>query len=143
MVWVIVAAAIVVLALGAYLALGHYGEMPEVVTDRQKPHIPDRGFDQDFLDQLWLPKVSPGYDSTQVDEFLAEAVIEPPTERPLFDVVSYGYDMQAVDVVIDRVWGDVVSLASEGFVDSIPEAKTAVGIDPSSAEVPSQLEDAE
>ena len=38
-----------------------------------------------------------------MDRFVAAAEREPPLGLPQFDVVAGGYDMQAVDVVINRI----------------------------------------
>lgn len=106
MVWGIVAVAVIVLALGAWAGAGHLGEMPEPVNDRPKPHIPDGPVDRAFVEHLRIPRVGVGYSPTQVDAYLAGFVAGPLTGEELeqsFDVVSGGYDMQAVDAVLERV----------------------------------------
>lgn len=106
MVWAIVAVAIIVLALGAWAGAGHLGEMPEPVTDRPKPHIPVGPVDRAFLDEMRIPRVGVGYSPAQVDAYLAGFVSDEPDRASLeqvFDVVRGGYDMQAIDLVLERM----------------------------------------
>ena len=103
MIWVFGAVFMVVLALAAWAGTGRLGEMPEPVNDRPKAFIPDLPFGEKFMRQLRLPTVSVGYEQAQVDQFVAEAERQPPPGPPQFDVVAGGYDMQAVDVVINRI----------------------------------------
>lgn len=106
MVWGIVVVAVIVLALGAWAGAGHLGEMPEPVNDRPKPHIPEGPVDRAFLDQARIPRVGVGYSPSQVDAYLAGFLAGPLTGEELeqsFDVVPGGYDMQAVDAVLERV----------------------------------------
>ncbi len=104
MVWAIVVVAIGVLGVGAWAGTGRLGEMPDAVTDRPKAHVPDGPVDEVFLEHLSLPGAGTGYRRSQVDALLAAHVsgedIKPGTR---FDVVRKGYDMQAVDAVIDRI----------------------------------------
>ncbi len=78
--------------------------MPGPVTDRPKAHIPEGPVDEQFVEGLSLPTAGTGYRRSQVDALLAAHVagagIEPGTR---FDVVRKGYDMQAVDAVIERM----------------------------------------
>ncbi len=104
MVWAIVVVAIGILGVGAWAGTGRLGEMPDAVIDRPKAHVPDGPVDEVFLANLSLPTAGTGYRRSQVDALLAAHVfgagIEPGTR---FDVVRKGYDMQAVDAVIDRI----------------------------------------
>lgn len=107
MVWVIVVVAVLLLALAAWVGTGKLGEMPEVVNDRPKGRIPEGGVDAEFLEGLKLPLASTGYDPAQVDTYLDELVAGTavPTSEVRFRTVRRGYDMQAVDAVLDRVPG--------------------------------------
>ena len=107
MVWVIVVVAVLLLALAAWVGTGKLGEMPEVVNDRPKGRIPEGGVDAEFLEGLKLPLASTGYDPAQVDTYLDELVAGTavPTSEVRFTTVRRGYDMQAVDAVLDRVPG--------------------------------------
>ena len=107
MIWVFGAVFMVVLALAAWAGTGRLGEMPEPVDDRPKAFIPDLLFGEEFVKQLRLPTVSVGYERAQVDRFVAEAERQPPPGPPQFDVVVGGYDMQAVDAVINRIAEDL------------------------------------
>lgn len=104
MVWAIVVVAIAVLGVAAWAGTGRLGEMPETVSDRPKAHIPDGPVDASFLTALSIPTVSTGYRTSQVDAHLDAYVAgdaEPSAAR--FDVVRRGYDMQAVDAVLERM----------------------------------------
>ncbi len=104
MVWAIVVVAIVVLGLAAWAGTGRLGEMPEAVTDRPKAHIPDGPVDEVFLENLSLPTVATGYRRAQVDAFLSSQISDAEPELSVrFDVTRRGYDMQAVDEVIERL----------------------------------------
>ena len=106
MVWVIVAAAIVVLGLGAWAGTGRLGSMPPVERDRPRPVIPAGPVDQAFLDDLRIPLARHGYQTAAVDEYLDQVVAGVPAESPAevrFPVVRNGYDMQAADLVLDRL----------------------------------------
>ena len=104
MVWAIVVVAIGILGVAAWAGTGRLGEMPGAVIDRPKAHLPDGPVDELFLANLSLPTAGTGYRCSQVDAVLAAHVsgadIEPGTR---FDVVRKGYDMQAVDAVIERI----------------------------------------
>lgn len=103
MVWAIVVVAIAVLGVAAWAGTGKLGEMPGAVTDRPKPHIPDGPVDDDFLETLVLPGAVTGYSRPQVDAVLAaHAAGEDADPGTRFRVVRGGYDMQAVDSVIER-----------------------------------------
>lgn len=107
MVWAIVVVAIAVLGVAAWAGTGRLGEMPETVTDRPKAHIPDGPVDQDFLESVSLPVASTGYRRSQVDDVLAGHVAGVALETDhRFDVVRRGYDMQAVDMILDRMRPD-------------------------------------
>ncbi len=118
MVWAIVVVAIGVLGVAAWAGTGRLGEMPGPVTDRPKAHVPARPVDEGFLSELSLPIVTTGYRRSQVDELFTSlasgADVEPGTR---FDVVRHGYDMQAVDAVIERISAHEHSDYSSG-VDS-------------------------
>ena len=104
MVWAIVVVAIAVLGVAAWAGTGRLGEMPETVTDRPKAHIPDGPVDQEFLASVSLPVASTGYRRSQVDYVLASYVAGAALESDQrFDVVRRGYDMQAVDLILDRM----------------------------------------
>lgn len=104
MIWAIVVVAIGVLGVAAWAGTGRLGEMPGTVIDRPKAHVPDGAVDEEFLEALSLPIAATGYRRSQVDAVLQAHVlqqdIEPGTR---FDVVRRGYDMQAVDRVIERI----------------------------------------
>ena len=104
MVWVTVVVAIAVLGAAAWAGTGRLGEMPEPVDDRPKGHVPEGPVDERFLEEMALPVVGTGYDRGQVDARLASHVageVADPDAR--FDVVRRGYDMQAVDTILDRL----------------------------------------
>ncbi len=104
MVWAIVVVAVAVLGVAAWAGTGRLGEMPESVTDRPKAHIPDGPVDQEFMETVSLPVASTGYRRSQVDTVLASHVAGESVEPDqLFDVVRRGYDMQAVDMILDRI----------------------------------------
>ncbi|MGV8845710.1 hypothetical protein [Tessaracoccus sp.] len=117
MVWVMVVIAIAVLGVAAWAGTGRLGEMPPVVGDRPKGHIPEGPVDGLFLQELSLPVVGVGYRCSQVDDTLASHVAGDASPVPaLFDVVRRGYDMQAVDAVLDRLQGhDVPARSDEDF----------------------------
>ncbi|MDO5091858.1 MAG: hypothetical protein Q4D79_00295 [Propionibacteriaceae bacterium] len=143
MVWVIVLSAVVVLALAAWAGAGNLGEMPEPVNDRPKGYLPKLPFGEEFVADLRLPVVAVGYDRTQVDEFIKAALRTPSSEVPVFDTSGGGYDMQAVDQVVDRVHGHVRSLADGS---ALCPASRAMGAETTQAEVsdsPVVFEDAE
>ena len=135
MIWVFGAVFMVVLALAAWAGTGRLGEMPEPVNDRPKAFIPDLPFGEKFVRQLRLPTVSVGYEQAQVDQFVAEAERQPPPGPPQFNVVAGGYDMQAVDVVINKIVEDLGLRsgppASEAAAD--PGALPPVAPDPADA----------
>ena len=135
MIWVFGAVFMAVLALAAWAGTGRLGEMPEPVNDRPKAFIPDLPFGEKFVRQLRLPAVSVGYEQAQVDQFVAEAERQPPPGPPQFDVVAGGYDMQAVDVVINRIVENLGARsgppASEAAAD--PGALPPVAPDPADA----------
>ncbi|MDO5736501.1 MAG: DivIVA domain-containing protein [Propionibacteriaceae bacterium] len=104
MVWVTVVVAIAMLGAAAWAGTGRFGEMPEPVSGRPKPHIPEGPVDEAFLEALTLPVASTGYRRSQVDARLAAHVAHEPVDADArFDVVRRGYDMQAVDAVLDRL----------------------------------------
>ena len=107
MVWVIVVVAMVVMGLAAIAGTGRLGEMPHPVSDRPKPHFPERPFDERYLAELRLPTLLNGYARDQVDEALAAcatgAAEVATLVRMRFDVVRGGYAMDAVDELIDRL----------------------------------------
>lgn len=108
MVWAIVVVAIAVLGVAAWAGTGKLGEMPGAVTDRPKAHIPDGPVDDAFLRALVLPVAGTGYSQSQVDAVLAaRAAGEDADPGTRFRVVARGYDMQAVDAVIERFDVDV------------------------------------
>lgn len=124
MVWVIVVLALVVLGLGAWAGTGRLGEMPEVVNDRPKGVIPEGPVDEDFLHVLQLPRASTGYDRAQVDAYLSTFVDGAAPGEALeaaFDVVAGGYDMQAVDAVLDRLAHEPIEERQEVPPDGDPE----------------------
>ena len=135
MVWVFGVVFMVVLALAACAGTGRLGEMPEPVDDRPKAFIPDLPFGDEFMERLRLPVVSVGYEKNQVDGFLEETRHRLPPEPPRFDVVVGGYDMQAVDVVINKIVEDLglrsEPSASEAAAD--PGALPPVAPDPADA----------
>ncbi|RRD51415.1 hypothetical protein [Arachnia propionica] len=105
MVWLIVVSAMVVMGLAVAAGTGRFGEMPEPVHDRPKPLIPSGPFGMEYLVKLRLPHAATGYDPGQVHEFLSSSLAQVPAEEPVFDVVPGGFDMQAVDRVVDDVMG--------------------------------------
>lgn len=108
MVWAIVVVAIAVLGVAAWAGTGKLGEMPGAVTDRPKAYIPDGPVDDAFLEALVLPVAGTGYSQSQVDAVLsAHAAGEDAHPGTRFRVVAGGYDMQAVDAVIERFDVDV------------------------------------
>lgn len=131
MVWAIVVVAIGILGVAAWAGTGRLGEMPAAVIDRAKAHLPDGPVDELFLANLSLPTAGTGYRRSQVDTVLAAHVsgadIEPGTR---FDVVRKGYDMQAVDAVIERI--SVHEYPEVGTITD-DEDRTASGLEESSA----------
>jgi hypothetical protein len=126
MVWVFGIVFMVVIALAAWAGTGRLGEMPGPVDDRPKAFIPDLPFGPEFMERLRLPVVSVGYQREQVDHFLAQAQHQLPPEPPRFDVVTAGYDMQAVDAVINQI-AKIIEASSR---------QPAVGIDAHSGALP-------
>ena len=62
--------------------------------------------DAAFLETLRIPLAWHGYDTGEVDGYLDDAVAQVAAKRPdevRFRVVRQGYDMQAVDAVLDRL----------------------------------------
>ncbi|HMR48162.1 MAG TPA: DivIVA domain-containing protein [Arachnia sp.] len=113
MVWAIVLVAMVVMGIAAIAGTGRLGEMPEPVTDRPKPLLPDLPFGEDYLSRLRIPVLAHGYAVDQVDDLLTacaagEAPV-PSLGRARFDVVRRGYAMDAVDELIDRLIRDADS----------------------------------
>lgn len=103
MIWVVVALAVIVLGLAAWVGTGRMGEMAPVVNDRPKGHVPDGPLDEAFLADLRLPRVTNGYDPAQVDAYLEAAVAGDAADlEKAFDITRDGYDMQVVDEVLDR-----------------------------------------
>ena len=105
MVWGIVAVAVVVMGLAAVAGTGRLGEMPPPVNDRPKGRVPDGPLDAAFLAELRIPAAAAGYDRRQVDDYLDSLVAEPASHEAreaVFDVVAGGYDMQVVDLVLER-----------------------------------------
>lgn len=103
MVWVMVVVAIAVLGVAAWAGTGRLGEMPEAVSDRPKPHLPEGSVDAAFVEALSIPLASTGYRCSQVDAHLeAHVAGEADIPEPSFDVVRHGYDMQVVDAVLER-----------------------------------------
>lgn len=126
MVWAIVVVAIAVLGVAAWAGTGKLGEMPGAVVDRPKAHVPPGPVDEEFVRELSLPRVATGYRPSQVDDLLAAhlagAELEPGTR---FDVVRRGYDMQAVDAVIERMaFREVMETASEVPDENVTESVT-------------------
>lgn len=117
MVWVMVVIAIAVLGVAAWAGTGRLGEMPPAVDDRPKGHIPQGPVDGLFLQELALPVVGVGYRRSQVDDTLVSHVAGEAPEVPArFDVVRRGYDMQAVDAVLDRLQRqDIPAHSDEDF----------------------------
>lgn len=102
-VWLIVIAAVVVLGVAvALVGTGRLGEMPPVVNDRPKGIIPPGPVDHDFLEAVRFPTAPSGYDDRQVLDYLTLVADGSPVAEPEFDVVRSGFDMQAVDAVVDR-----------------------------------------
>lgn len=126
MVWVIVVIAVLVLALAAWVGTGKLGEMPEVVNDRPKGRIPEGEVDAEFLAGLKLPLAPTGYDPAQVDTYLDELVAGTavPTSEVRFTTVRRGYDMQAVDAVLDHVPGAHEARRAAAEPEDAPEAET-------------------
>ncbi len=122
MVWAIVVVAIAVLGVAAWAGTGKVGEMPGTVIDRPKAHLPEGPVDEGFVANLSLPTAGTGYQRSQVDALLAAHVsgadIEPGTR---FDVVRRGYDMQAVDAVIERI-------SEHEYPEAAPDADDEDGI---------------
>lgn len=129
MVWAIVVVAIAVLGVAAWAGTGRLGEMPGAVTDRPKAHIPEGPVDAAFLEALVLPVATTGYSQSQVDAVLAaHAAGEDADPGTRFRVVAGGYDMQAVDAVIERFDVDVAlkTPASPGGPDESSLDESAV-----------------
>ncbi len=104
--WIaLVAVAIVVVGLAAFVGLGRLGEMPaEAVVDRPRGRIPAGPVTDEFLAELRIPTAWTGYAPKQVDSYLRAVVdgMAPPACETVFDVVRRGYDMQVVDEVLLR-----------------------------------------
>ncbi len=138
MVWAIVVVAIAVLGVAAWAGTGRLGEMPGPVTDRPKGRIPDGPVDKAFLESLSLPTAATGYHRSQVDALLAAHVAgEDLVPGTSFEVVRNGYDMQAVDAIIDRIGSpeDIDALeadvnpAESGVADDATEPRLEKMID--------------
>ncbi|HJE52281.1 MAG TPA: hypothetical protein K8V15_09985 [Tessaracoccus flavescens] len=104
--WIVIGAvAIIALGLAAFAGLGKFGEMPATaVTDRPKGFIPDGPVTAELLAALQLPTASSGYDKAEVDAYLASIPTgqAAPASETFFTVGRKGYDMQAVDELIER-----------------------------------------
>lgn len=129
MVWGIVVVAIAVLGVAAWAGTGRLGEMPELVSDRPKARIPEGPVDEAFLEALSLPRASTGYRCSQVDAYLSAHVAGNDEEPEAhFDVVRRGYDMQAVDAVLEGMHasprrsrtGDSTETATESLEEEVP-----------------------
>ncbi len=104
MIWAVVVVAVGVLGVAAWAGTGRLGEMPGTVSDRPKAHVPDGPVNEQFLETLSLPIAATGYRRSQVDALLEAHVLDRDIEPGIrFDVVRRGYDMQAVDRVIERI----------------------------------------
>lgn len=104
MVWLVVGCAVAVLATAAYAGMGKLGQMPHTaVNDRPKGYLPEGPITLELLDQLRLPGAWTGYERAAVDAHLrAVARQEGELGEASFPVVRGGYDMQAVDELLDR-----------------------------------------
>ncbi|MFV0428650.1 MAG: hypothetical protein ACK5KO_04395 [Arachnia sp.] len=102
MTWVIVVVAMLVLAAAAWAGTGRLGQMPEPVTDRPKGRIPAGPIDEQFIATALIPTALNGYQRSQVDAYLRAWVDAKMPVEASFDVVPGGYDMQAVDAILDR-----------------------------------------
>ncbi|MDR1852281.1 MAG: DivIVA domain-containing protein [Propionibacteriaceae bacterium] len=67
--YVLWALVVVVIALGVWVALGHFGALPKRVVDQPRFDIPQQ-LDSRSLSQIHFKTVSRGYSKTQVDEVL-------------------------------------------------------------------------
>lgn len=106
MAWAIFAFGFVVIGLAVAVALGRGGQMQaEPVLDTPRGRIPEGPVDDDFLDGLVVPRRLNGYDTGQVDRFLASWVSGPPAgvDGVRFDVRLRGYDMGVVDRLLARM----------------------------------------
>ncbi len=131
--WLLVIVAIVVLGVAAWAGTGKLGELPPVVTDRPKGRIPAGPLTEELLAELRLPRVSSGYCRQQVDDHLS-ALLADAADRPSFDVVRGGYDMQVVDELLARFARDAAAVRAA-------EAVKAAEIDPEqSATAPTTAE---
>jgi len=145
MVWAIVVVAIAVLGVAAWAGTGKLGEMPGTIIDRPKAHLPEGPVDGGFVANLSLPTAGTGYQRSQVDALLAAHVsgadIEPGTR---FDVVRRGYDMQAVDAVIERISeheypGAAPDAYDEDGIATEPDASPIVEVDASDTSENAQI----
>lgn len=106
MAWVIFGFGFVVIGLAVAVALGKGGQMQAVpVIDTPRGRIPEGPVDAAFLRGLVLPRRTNGYDTFQVDRFLAGFVAgqATPPGGVRFDVSFRGYDMGIVDSLLDRM----------------------------------------
>lgn len=112
MVWVIVVAALVVLGLAAWAGTGRFGAMPGPVNDSPRPVIPPGPVNRAFLDALQLPLAAHGYAVAEVQDYLQSHVAgestAPPSETT-FTVQRRGYNMAAVDAVLERITSEWLS----------------------------------
>ncbi len=101
----VVVVAVLVLGLAAVAGTGRLGELPPAVDDRPRGRVPEGPVDREFLAGLRIPLATVGYDTEQVDSWL-DAAVGDPSQAPgeaCFDVRRRGYDMQLVDLVVDRI----------------------------------------
>lgn len=103
--WIAIGCAVLVLGAAAYAGLGHLGQMQlSPVLDRPRGRVPAGPVTPGFLTQLTIPVVASGYDTRQVDAYLAEVAAGtalPPSEA-VFVVGRKGYDMEIVDELLRR-----------------------------------------
>ena len=131
--WIaIVAVAVAVLGAAVYAGRGTLGEMPaSAVNDRPKGVVPDGPVTPELLAELRIPGALTGYRRDQVDAYLDDVAvgIAGPAAAQHFDVVRGGYDMQVVDVLIERPRVDELATVSAAEAPTGEETRPQEPVD--------------
>ena len=132
MMWLLGIIAVAIIATGAFLASGAFGEMPELVDDHPAPRLPEGDFTVTDVQQLHFAHALRGYAPHQVNEFLERAQDAITGTHPMtagqigaevFDVVAHGFHMGQVDHVLERLADQFARRtdAEDTVVDEAPE----------------------
>ena len=117
MMWILGLIAVGIIATGAFLASGKFGEMPDLVDDHPVPRLPEGEFTAADVQGLHFGRALRGYAPHEVDELMARvarSLTQDASGRPVpvtpaelhaatFEVVTSGYHMGQVDLVVERL----------------------------------------